>query len=288
MAMPRERRREIGETYNHIILDEVHEFASKQFSQLLQIFKCRKITGLSATPRRTDERSRILACYVGRVVKVDDAGIIPIKFDLVKTRFYFKWDQRKKDYNKLLEVLIADEERNKLIVSKIDEYLEKGKTIFVYSRRVKHLEILKEMVDANNPTIKTGLIVDKTSYGKTISTKEQNIIRKECEEGKVKVIFGGDIIKRGFNVRPLSVGIMATPGKSPILIEQFMGREQREYPKKSEVVFVDFIDERIKTLLYQFFYKNRRIYKQYREMSFERKKDINFKKKEEQLKLELK
>ena len=274
----REEKRRLSETYGHVVSDECHESAGKSYSELLKIFKCRKMTGLTATPFRSDGKSRIIASYIGPITKVDDDAIIPIKFDFIDTTFQFEHDERKNQYNKMIEALVEDEARNLLIVNKLEYYLKKESTIFVFSCRIKHLEILQYMINQRMPHIKTGLIVDKTSDGIKISTEEQEQIQKQVDSQEIRVVFGTQIIKQGFNVRPLSVCVLASPQKSRILIEQILGRAQRQFKGKDETVFVDLVDRLIPTLLHQFFYKNRMIYSKFREKTHDSRKAMEVKK----------
>lgn len=280
LTYSREDKKRIAQKFGHIVCDEAHEAAAQQYFKLLKIFECQKITGLTATPMRPDGKSKIIASYIGKIIKVDDSGIIPIKFRIVKTEFEYKHDGRKNEYVKMIDALVSDEARNNKVLNQIEEFAKLGKVIFVYSARIKHLETLQEALRQRCPDIKTGMIVNQNSSGKKITIEEQEAVRQSANQEETKVIFGTQIIKQGFNVRPLSVVIVATPAKSTILIEQLMGREQREYKDKDEVIYVDFIDEKIKTLLYQFFYKNKNIYKAFKEKSYDSRKAMEVKRAE--------
>jgi superfamily II DNA or RNA helicase len=270
----REEKRRLSEAYSHVICDEVHEVPGKQYFELVKIFKCRRITGLTATPIRSDGKSRIIASYIGTITKVDDGGIIPVDFDITDTNFEFQRDGRKWQYNQMLDALIIDEERNDLIVKKIQYYLKKDATIFVFSCRIKHLEILQGLINITMPHIKTGLIVDKTTDGKKVTAAEQDEIQRKVDSQEIKVVFGTTIIKQGFNVQPLSVCMIASPQKSRILVEQIIGRAQRQFKDKERTVLVDFVDRKVKTLLYQFYYKNKKIYRKFRELSYDSRKTL--------------
>jgi len=178
----------------------------------------------------------------------------------------------------MLDALIVDEARNDLITKKIEYYLKKDATIFVFSCRIKHLEILQGIINITMPHIRTGLIVDKTSEGKKITPTEQDDIQRKVDTQEIKVVFGTTIIKQGFNVQPLSVCMIASPQKSRILVEQIIGRAQRQFKGKEKTVLVDFVDRKVKTLLYQFFYKNKKIYRKFRELSYDSREALEIKK----------
>ena len=268
----RDEKRSISEMYGHIIYDECHEAAGSQSFNLLKFFKCKKFTGLSATPIRSDGLSRIIASYIGKIEKVDDSGSIPIEFKFVKTKFEFKHDGRKNEYIKMITALINDDERNNLIVEQIIKYKQHG-MIFVYSSRIEHLKILQDKLKEKDVNIKTGLISSKTPDGKKMKLDEQEEIRIKAQKNDIDVIFGTQIIKQGFNAKPLKICIIAVPQKSKILIPQVIGRAQREYINKDKAYIIDFIDEKIETLLFQFYYKNRNIYKKYKDLESDKKND---------------
>ena len=173
----------------------------------------------------------------------------------------------------MMQKLIDDEDRNNLIVDKILEYSNVG-LIFVYSCRIAHLATLQQKVKERNSQLKTAIISYKTPDGKKMKTREQELIRNQVQKEEIDVVFGTQIIKQGFNAKPLKICIISVPQKSSILIPQIIGRTQREYKDKEEVIVVDFIDELIQQLLYQYFYKHKNFYKPIKEQSAEKKLEL--------------
>jgi superfamily II DNA or RNA helicase len=58
-------------TFNHFgfaIFDEVHHLGAEHFSQTLQRIHCRKMLGLTATPKRLDGLSKVFTWFLGSIV----------------------------------------------------------------------------------------------------------------------------------------------------------------------------------------------------------------------------
>ena len=110
------------------------------------------------------------------------------------------------------------------------------------------------------PNLKTDVLV-ATYDNKDLSQAEQNKIKEDFRNGKTQVLFGGPIVEQGFNVERASVVVLAAPAKSGRLIKQLLWRVQREFKDKKEAYLVDFVDKKVGVLLYQFYARNRRVYK---------------------------
>jgi superfamily II DNA or RNA helicase len=260
--MSREDKRRIGREFGHIIIDEAHETGSTCYMDLMWYFKARRINGLTATPERDDGMTPVLKLYIGPIVEVDDLGDFKTRVMLRKTNFFYHFEGKKDKYHKLIEALIHNDNRNQMIIGDILKLTGEGRIVICYSNRIEHMEILEQMAKKAMPTLKTDILASR-KYGVSLKIEDQNAIRENLKNLNLHGIFGGKIVEQGFDCPPLEVAIMATPSKSRRLIEQVLGRCQREYPGKKEAIILDYIDEHTKVLLNQFFAKNRRIYKNY-------------------------
>lgn len=263
--MSREEKRKIGETYGHIVLDECHEIAAPVYRELMTYFKARYVTGLSATPFREDKLDPVLKLYIGQIKEIDDLGDFNTTVKLRHTEFEYMFIGKKNKYHKLIETLIHDKKRNQLIVEDLKKYVQEGRTVICYSSRIRHMEILEKMLKKALPGVSTDILASNR-YGITLKIKDQESIKNRLRNKEIQVLNGGKIVEQGFDAPPLSVAVLATPTKSKRLILQVLGRCQREYPGKSEAILHDYIDEQCSILLYQFFNKNKRIYKDYQKI----------------------
>jgi superfamily II DNA or RNA helicase len=124
------------------------------------------------------------------------------------------------------------------------------------------MEILERMSREQIPNIRTDIIASR-KYGVTLTIEDQERTREAMRSRQLDAVAGGKIIEQGFDCPPLEVAILATPTKSKRLIEQVLGRCQRESPGKKQAILVDYIDQHVKILMYQFFNKNQKLYKNY-------------------------
>jgi superfamily II DNA or RNA helicase len=261
-AMSRKAKREIGERYGHLIIDEAHEYGAAGCRDLLTYFKAKRVTGLSATPEREDKMTPVLKAYIGPLVRIDDLGEFKTKIRLKKTKFHYNFIGKKDKYHELLDCLINDKERNQLIVDDIKYFLQNGKTIVCYSNRIQHMEILETMVKEQLKNIKTDILASR-KYGVSLKIQDQDKIKESLNNMEINGLFGGKIIEQGLDCCPLEVAILATPSRSKRLVKQILGRTQREFQGKKYSILCDYIDEKTKILLFQFFSKNKVIYKDY-------------------------
>lgn len=261
-AMLRTDKRRVGETYGHVVIDEAHECAAKIYRDLITYFKARKITGLTATPDRSDKMTPVLKLYIGPIVEVDDLGPFNTELHLRKTEFTYTFDSKKHKYHELIKALIHDGARNRLIVEDLVSHYLAGRLVLCYSSRIEHMEILEAMLKARIPDVETDILASRR-HGATMKIQDQELVKQKVKNQEIRVLNGGKMVEQGFDAPPLSVAVLATPTKSKRLIEQVLGRCQREFPGKSKAVLCDYVDEQCKILLWQFFAKNRKLYKDF-------------------------
>jgi len=142
--------RKIRERIGHLILDECQRCPSKVFTHLIPNFDTRYMLGLSNTVQRKDRLSRLIYYYVGDVVysiNEKDAregrGIISAQIVARPTEFDYPYQSRS-DYLPMLQALMNNEERTKLIVDDIEAELnEEACPILVLSGGDEQNEVLK-------------------------------------------------------------------------------------------------------------------------------------------------
>lgn len=146
--------RTIRERIGYVILDECQRCPSKVFTHLLPNFDCRYMLGLSNTMQRKDRLSRLIYYYVGDVVysiNEKDAregrGVINAQIVARTTNFQHPYQSRA-DYAAMLQALMNDRDRTKLLVDDIAAELQKANTpVLVLSGGKTQNEILKSALD---------------------------------------------------------------------------------------------------------------------------------------------
>jgi len=122
--------RKIRDRVGNLILDECQRCPSKVFTHLIPNFDTRYMLGLSNTMQRKDRLSRLIYYYVGDVVysiNEKDAregrGIINAQIVARPTEFDYPYQSRA-DYSPMLQALMSNEDRAKLIANDIETELD--------------------------------------------------------------------------------------------------------------------------------------------------------------------
>ena len=144
-----------------VIVDECHRCPSRTFTEAVSSFDSRYMLGLSATPWRRDQLSKLIFWHLGDVHhEIDKTQLIAsgdvLAADVVfrKTNFEPSFDPVN-EYSKMLSELTQDDMRNRLIAADVAKEVEKQSGVcLVLSDRKKHCETLnvilkyKHKVDA--------------------------------------------------------------------------------------------------------------------------------------------
>lgn len=154
------------------IFDESHMYVSKEFRKVFQRIRSRYTIGLSATPDiREDKLDAIHQAWLGPILDAEtlegysvsqDAFISDVKmieYHALDANCQFKIrDDGMIEYTSIVEAIITDPYRNKIIIDEIIELMDKGLFTFVFSDRRSHLEHLYALLEAR--CIETNKAVD--------------------------------------------------------------------------------------------------------------------------------
>jgi superfamily II DNA or RNA helicase len=223
-------------------LDECHHATAETYNRIVNRFSCRYRIGVSATPDKTGDfalATTVLGPIFHETKREDVSSLIdPVVFK-IPTSFEFdyrgKKGKRPSNYPQLLSALIADPDRNDLIVKAI--MIEEGAHALVISKRLEHLEILKELLfDAGY----TGPVF-------TLTGKETSEERKQVVEGvsvRPCVTFS-TLADEALDIPRLDCIFLVFPQRNTGLIEQQVGRVVRSHPDKKDAKIFDFCDPRV-------------------------------------------
>lgn len=229
--------------FNFIIFDEVHHTASRVFSNVFKKIGAKYTLGLSATPYRSDGLTYVINWFIGDIIykekrKKDNKVIIKF-FEYESSNKLFAEKKRcikrkvKPDVQKMLTNMLKINERNSFIVDIICHLIKmKGRKIIVLSKRIKHLQSLKQSVDnildnmINTEQIETNEY--KTAY--YIGKMKGEELKESAE---ADVIFGSyAMAEEGLDIDGLNTLIFATPIKNII---QSLGRIMRKPIKDGDM-----------------------------------------------------
>lgn len=234
--------------YDVLILDEFHRAASKTYQKLNNkawggiYYRF----GVTATPTRTVKTEEMLleailseivyevpyttAVLSGHIVPVEayyvDIQSDPMKGDPSNWRAVYS------------ELIVNNEKRNSLIIELINNLQDAKKATLVLVKEVAHGQTLQDATGA-----------DFANGG------EDNIrplVKSFCE-GKFQSLIGTTgVLGTGVDTRPAEYIILAAGGKSPIELQQNIGRGLRKHPGKDTCKVILFRDISNKYLLRHF------------------------------------
>jgi len=254
----------LNEIFGQIIVDEVHIIPAFTFFNILSKLKAKYKFGFSATPKREDGLTDVIFWATGPIIEeiklsdIKDKIVIPT-VRKIKTNYFFPLFDSD-EYVYMINDLCQDAERNKLIISTIQQY--KGKQIVVLSQRVNHAIFLADALNKLGFNAKY-LVSSIKEHEKTKSVPKK--IRAEIIEG----LNSGDIdvvcstyslFSTGIDIASLEILILAAPTKSEVRLKQSFGRLFRKATFKKTPEIVDFLDSRIDMLKAQGYARNK-IYK---------------------------
>lgn len=140
-----------------VIYDEVHHYGSRVFSQALMKTAAKYTIGLTATLERSDGMVKIINWFIGntlcKMTRDRNYRVLVKKINFRSSDKLFVEKKRwitgsiKPDHKTMVENLLSNSHRNKLIINMINNLKSRGRTIFIISEQIKHLEILKNGVD---------------------------------------------------------------------------------------------------------------------------------------------
>jgi superfamily II DNA or RNA helicase len=217
---------------NNILVSNCHHTPASTFTELVDSMYARYRIGLSGTLERKDGKHVLLKDYFSNTVYQPpvDNTLEPVVHILKPGVFLesgLPWAQK---INKLL----YDDSYQKFIADLAKAQIERGHSVLVIASRVEFLERVKHYVGQT-----CVLVTGDTDFEARKRAQDQiNSEEKRCIAGSRQ------IFSEGISVNRLSAVILAEPMSHTGLVEQIIGRVQRQHPKKPapEVFDVNFSD----------------------------------------------
>lgn len=232
----RKHLQELPQHFGQIIFDETHKIPAMMSCEIVKAFDCKYMLGLSATPYRRDQLTRLIHWYIGPLVhKIDPVELQntgSVLIPEIRTR------ETGFNYQKLLSLIVVDEDRNNMIVQNIiSEVREHPKgTALVVSDRVEHCLSLAGVLASRKPGLSVKVLTGQ------LKSKERKALVEDIRVGKVKVVIATiQLIGEGLDVLGFSSLFLATPIKFSGRLIQVVGRILRPQDGKKPRVY-DYCD----------------------------------------------
>ena len=232
--------------YNHrssfglVLLDEVHDFGSPEFSKVAQALNPVCLLGLTATIERKDQRHHLIYDTVGPIVARGTAKQMPPTVYFIATGvkapgwIYQKAFPNHYQWNMVLKHLGESEERYEIIRKYLHEDLDAGRRIACIAQRTVFVKILYQMMQRDGY---------KVAY---VDGSTPNAVRKRIYEdvnnGKVQALFAGKVLNQLVNLPAIDCLHFVTPSSSDKVTKQTYGRARRWLEGKRNPVIRDYVD----------------------------------------------
>ncbi len=240
---------ELLNEYGMVIVDECHHAASETIANVLKEMKAKYVYGVTATPKRTDGLEKINYMLLGPIrysytakEKAASQGID----HYVYPRFTRTVVPRgvitdKMHPNVAYDIIHGNTTRDDQIVRDVKICVEQGRTPVVLSKYKDHSETLYNRLKAyaDHVFLMTGN--NSKREHKKILEQLRNVNLNES----IILIATGSLIGEGFDYPRLDTLFMAMPVSARNIVEQYVGRLNRDYEGKTEVIVYDYVDSHI-------------------------------------------
>jgi superfamily II DNA or RNA helicase len=240
---------EVAENIGFLLVDECHRCPSRTFTEAVSCFDSQYMLGLSATPYRRDQLSKLIFWHLGdkhhEVAKsqlIETGDVLPAKVVFRHTNFITRRDPVS-EYSKMVAELTTDTDRNKLIASDVAEQASKNSGIcLILSDRKAHCMNLQSMLRYRFKQESELLTGD-------LDADERQKVLERINQGRVKILIAtGQLIGEGFDCKDLTTLFLATPIKFSGRLLQYLGRVLRPAPGKKYARVFDYVDVNVDTL----------------------------------------
>lgn len=251
-----------------IVIDEAHHTPSSTFLNVVGQFNAKYIYGLTATAYRQDKLEAVMFNAIGpKLAEIGHVELVEDEHLMQPTirRRCTGWCPKNASlmgYHDLMEAMVSAPDRNDQIVEDVISECKLGNLCIVLVARTKHAEILTELLknkSLNCEFVVSSVDVEDTGEGKkkrkrkrAIPNKVREKIISDFKTGQLQVLVTTyDLLKEGFNYRPLNRLFMATPVRWRGSVVQALGRIQRTSEGKDDAIAYDYIDDCIPMFINQ-------------------------------------
>jgi superfamily II DNA or RNA helicase len=238
--------------YGLVIVDECHHVAANTFASAIKSIPARRWLGLTATPKRTDQREQVMFMHCGPVRhRLKTVGDLTQTLHIHPTSLTIRQDIDT-DIPGLLQsvivpALVTDTARTRQIADHVTEAISHSRHCLVLAGRTEHVDLLAAELTSRGltPLILHGAIAPKQR--RTILERLETW-NPDRTQPPLLLVATASYIGEGFDCPALDTLFLCSPVSSEPLITQYVGRIMREHPGKTTVEVHDYADTKIATL----------------------------------------
>ena len=239
---------ELINSYGMVIMDECHHCGSLTSTKVMQKVNARYVYGVSATIKRSDNLEKIILMLLGPIrlsytakERAEKTGIkhyVYPRFTRVTS-----FDDFDNDINGAYSLVCNNKIRNEMIIDDVKNAVNNKRTPVILTRYKEHAKYLYDNLVENADYV-------YLIYGDNTDKENKEIIKKLNEVPKDKsliLVATGQKIGEGFNLPRLDTLMLVAPvSTQSSLLQQYVGRIDRIYEGKEDVLVYDYVDTHIK------------------------------------------
>lgn len=234
--------------HSQVYFDECHHAASSSAIEVLQEINARYVYGVTATPKRGDGKEKINE-FLLRPIRYRFTAKDRAKEQNIDHLVYPRFTRTVKAHhlsktpygNDAYELIRNNDVRDEQIIRDVAECVKAGRTPVVLTRYVDHAKKLsdglKEYADR--------LIMLTGSNGTKARREQVNELHAVDGSDSLILVGTGSLLGEGFDFPRLDTLFMATPVSGENVVEQYVGRLNRDYEGKENVIVYDYVDSNI-------------------------------------------
>ena len=252
--------RKVADHVGYLILDECQRSPSKVFTHLIPNFSSQYMLGLTNTTQRKDRLSKLVYYYMGDVVysiNEKDAregrGIIHAQVIAKSTDFEYPYRSRA-DYQLMLEALVHDEKRTRLIADDIESEIkaEPGPLLVLSGSDEQDAALGAELTGRGIEIFKYAAAANAQEPAEEMEDDEEEEAEavKPCPaidfgDRPVAVFTSPQVLSRCFHQLNFKVLVLATPVYFPKAMAKAIQNLHVNGTGESRLKIYDYVDKKI-------------------------------------------
>lgn len=234
--------------YAQVYFDECHHAASDSAIEVLQEINAKYVYGVTATPKRGDGKEKINEFLLGPIRyrftakdRAEEQNINHLVYPRF-TRTVKPHHLSKTPYgNDAYELIRNNDVRDEQIIRDVVDCVQAGRTPVVLTKYVDHAKKLSERLK----TYADRLILLTGANGTKARRAQVEELNKVDDSDSLILVGTGSLLGEGFDFPRLDTLFMATPVSGENVVEQYVGRLNRDYDGKENVIVYDYVDSHI-------------------------------------------
>lgn len=234
--------------YAQVYFDECHHAASDSAIEVLQEINAKYVYGVTATPKRGDGKEKINEFLLGPIRyrftakdRAEEQNINHLVYPRF-TRTVKPHHLSKTPYgNDAYELIRNNDVRDEQIIRDVADCVQAGRTPVVLTKYVDHAKKLSERLK----TYADRLFLLTGANGTKARRAQVEELNKVDNSDSLILVGTGSLLGEGFDFPRLDTLFMATPVSGENVVEQYVGRLNRDYDGKENVIVYDYVDSHI-------------------------------------------